>query len=100
MDMWHASASGLNITSAEVLVYPRGRVERQEYGAAPIVHLLADRIIGRSDLLGRLSERAGDPWEAAMARADEAKHPNLHDSRVQQAARQHATYVPNSRDFR
>jgi error-prone DNA polymerase len=82
------------------LMLVEGRVERQDFGAAPIIHVLADRITDRSDLLARLSDRHADPWEAAMARADEVKSPNLHDSRVHPAVRRRAAYVPNSRDFR
>jgi error-prone DNA polymerase len=82
------------------LMLVEGRVERQDFGAAPIIHVLADRIGDRSDLLARLSDRTTDPWEAAMARADEVKSPSLHDARVYAAVRRRAAYVPGSRDFR
>jgi error-prone DNA polymerase len=90
------------------LMLVEGRVERQDFGAAPIIHVLADRISDRSDLLARLSDRTtdpwadpwADPWEAAMARADEVKSPSLHDARVYSVVRRRAAYVPGSRDFR
>jgi error-prone DNA polymerase len=82
------------------LIEVDGTVERQDFGAAPIIHVLARKLLDRSVLLATLSRRGGDPWEAALARADEVKSPNLHDSRVHPAIRRRAAYVPNSRDFR
>jgi error-prone DNA polymerase len=82
------------------LMEVHGTVQRQDFGAAPIIHVLARKILDRSELLATLSRRGGDPWEAAMARADEVKSPNLHDSRVHPEIRRRAAYVPNSRDFR
>lgn len=82
------------------LMLVEGRVERQDFGAAPIIHLLAERITDASHLLARLTARATDPWEAAMARADEVKNPVPHDQRTQPSRRRAAAYVPHSRDFR
>jgi error-prone DNA polymerase len=82
------------------LIEVHGTVERKDFGTTPIIHVLARRILDRSALLATLAGRDGDPWEAAMARADEVKSPNLHDSRVHPEARRRAAYVPPSRDFR
>jgi error-prone DNA polymerase len=82
------------------LVEVHGTVERKDFGAAPIIHVVARRLIDRSPLLATLGTRGGDVWEAALAHADEVKSPNLHDSRVHPEIRRRAAYVPASRDFR
>jgi len=82
------------------LMEVHGKVERKDFGATPIIHVLARRILDRGVLLATLASRDDDVWERAMARADEVKSPALHDNRVPPEARRRAAYVPPSRDFR
>jgi error-prone DNA polymerase len=77
-----------------------GVVERKDFGAAPIIHVVVRRLVDRGALLATLGTRGGDVWEKAIAHADEVRSPNLHDSRVHPEVRRRAAYVPPSRDFR
>jgi error-prone DNA polymerase len=89
-----------------------GVVERQDYGAAPIIHIRAKRVEDRSDLLATLHARgegeAGEGaavWDRALARADEVKTPQR-DARAprghprDQAKLDPRSFIPGSRDFR
>nr|MCU0984800.1 error-prone DNA polymerase [Acetobacteraceae bacterium] len=84
-----------------------GVVERQDYGAAPIIHIRARRVEDRSDLLATLHVRGegGAVWDRALARADEVKTPQR-DARAprghprNQAKLDPRTFIPGSRDFR
>jgi len=83
-----------------------GAVERQDYGAAPIIHLIAKRVFDRSDLLATLLTRDGDgtPWDRALAHADEVRRPVERDSRFRSPHRplgaDPGRFLPESRDFR
>ncbi len=76
------------------LVVAEGRVERTE-AEVPIVHLIVQRLLDRSDLLFGLAalDRPGAAglWRKALARADEVEKPDL---RGGPSAR-----LPRSRDF-
>jgi error-prone DNA polymerase len=89
-----------------------GVVERQDYGAAPIIHVRARRVEDRSDLLATLHARGdgsggaeGAVWDRALARADEVKTPQR-DARAprghprDQAKLDPRSFIPGSRDFR
>ena len=82
------------------LMEVHGTVERKDFGATPIIHVLGRKILDRGELLATMASRDDDVWDRAMARADEVKSPVLHDSRVYPEARRRAAYVPPSRDFR
>jgi len=90
------------------LMLADGVVERQDYGAAPIIHLRAKRVEDRSDLLATLHARGADGalWDRALARADEVKTPQRE---ARNPARGHPRdqakldpkrFLPGSRDFR
>lgn len=90
------------------LMLADGIVERQDYGAAPIIHLRAKRVEDRSDLLATLHARGaeGRVWDRALARADEVKAPQR-EARSQprghprdQARFDPKRFLPGSRDFR
>lgn len=76
------------------LVVAEGRVERTE-AEVPIVHLIVQRLLDRSDLLFGLAALdrpdAAGPWRKTLARADEVEKPDL---RGGPRAR-----LPRSRDF-
>jgi error-prone DNA polymerase len=77
------------------LVVAEGAVERTE-AEVPIVHLIVQRLLDRSELLSGLSalERPGaGPWKRALARADEVEKP---DGRGDP---RRAPRLPRSRDF-
>lgn len=74
------------------LVVAEGSVERLETGEAPIIHLLIRRIADRSDLLTTLHHLDDARWDAAMARADEVRHPGYRRDRSPMR-------LPPSRDF-
>jgi error-prone DNA polymerase len=84
-----------------------GVIERQNYGAAPIIHVRARRIENRTALLATLHEKgtAEATWDGAMARADEVRRPSRQDPRVGPAKRprhqpEFGSFLPDSRDFR
>jgi error-prone DNA polymerase len=88
------------------LMVAEGVIERQDYGAAPIIHVQAKRIEDRSDLLARLHERGGETatWDGAMARADEVRRPGRDDPRTTRPRRgpldpAPGRFIPGSRDF-
>jgi error-prone DNA polymerase len=61
------------------LLLARGRVERTEEATeVPIIHLIVDRLIDRSDLLDRLGDIDGAPTglDRALGRADEVRRPD------------------------
>jgi error-prone DNA polymerase len=61
------------------LLLARGRMERTEEATeVPIIHLIVDRLIDRSDLLDRLGEIDGAPagLDRALGRADEVRRPD------------------------
>ncbi len=76
------------------LVVAEGRVERTE-AEVPIIHLIVQRLLDRSDLLFGLAAldrpEAAEPWRRTLARADEVEKPDLRDA-------PHAR-LPRSRDF-
>lgn len=88
------------------LMVAEGVIERQDYGAAPIIHLLAKRIDNRTDLLAALHERGTEAatWDRALARADEVRNPPRHDPRSVPKRRvlqaDPGAFLPDSRDFR
>ena len=78
------------------LMVVEGRVEREDQHAeVPIIHLIASRIINRSDLLDHLAHIDGKDdgaWaERMLGRADEVKRPEPGSRRVK---------MPGTRDFR
>ncbi|WP_211866988.1 hypothetical protein [Neoroseomonas terrae] len=82
------------LTSRLMLI--EGRVEREDkHAEVPIVHLIASRIIDRSDLLdqiGRIDGQDDGAWaERMLGRADEVKRPEPGSRRVK---------MPGTRDFR
>jgi error-prone DNA polymerase len=84
-----------------------GVIERQNYGAAPIIHVRARRIENRTALLATLHEKgtAEATWDGAMARADEVRRPSRQGPRVGPAKRprhqpEFGSFLPDSRDFR
>ncbi len=88
------------------LMLVEGVIERQDYGAAPIIHVRVLRIENRTDLLGVLHEKGGAEatWDGAMARADEVRRPAHNDPRVTPAKRPRpgaspGGFLPDSRDF-
>lgn len=93
------------IVTARLMVV-EGVVERQDYGAVPIIHLVAKRVFDRSDLLATLRARQGDraAWDRALARADEVRRPIDRDARFRSPRRalgeDPASFLPESRDFR
>ncbi|NMJ42807.1 error-prone DNA polymerase [Roseomonas sp. JC162] len=76
------------------LIVVEGRLEREdEHAEVPIVHLIASRLIDRSDLLGQLAamgEDRGASAERMLGRADEVKRPEPGSQRVK---------LPATRDF-
>jgi error-prone DNA polymerase len=84
------------------LVMVDGVVERQDYGAAPIIHIRAKRVEDRSDLLATLHVRGegGAVWDRALARADEVKTPQRDARAPRGHPRDQARFIPGSRDFR
>ncbi|MCA3271543.1 MAG: hypothetical protein ING09_12955 [Roseomonas sp.] len=80
---------------AERLLEVEGRVEREDrHAKVPIIHVIARRLIDRSDLLEGLLREAGSVWAAAaLGRADEVVCPQ-DDRRTPRAK------LPTSRDFR
>ena len=77
------------------LLEVEGRVEREDrHAEVPIIHVIARRLIDRSDLLEGLLREAGSAWAAAaLGRADEVARPQ--DDRRPPRAK-----LPASRDFR
>jgi error-prone DNA polymerase len=77
------------------LLEVEGRVEREDrHAEVPIIHLIARRLVDRSDLLEGLLREAGSDWAAAaLGRADEVVRPQ--DDRRPPRAK-----LPASRDFR
>jgi len=78
------------------LLVVEGRVEREDkHAEVPIVHLIASRLIDRSDLLDTLAKFGGQDdagWaERILGRADEVKSPEPGSRRVR---------MPGTRDFR
>jgi error-prone DNA polymerase len=76
------------------LVVAEGRVERTE-AAVPIIHLIVQRLIDRSELLTGLAalDRPGPgPWRRALARADEVEKGEGREARTHPR-------LPRSRDF-
>jgi error-prone DNA polymerase len=64
------------------------------HAEVPIIHVIARRLVDRSDLLEGLLQEAGSAWAAAaLGRADEVMHPQ--DDRRPPRAK-----LPASRDFR
>ena len=90
------------------LMLADGVVERQDYGAAPIIHLRARRVEDRSDLLATLHARGADGalWDRALARADEVRTPQREARGAprghprDQARLDPKRFLPGSRDFR
>jgi error-prone DNA polymerase len=89
------------------LMVVEGVIERQDYGAAPIIHVRARRIENRTSLLAALHEAGGDAatWDGALARADEVHRPAHNDPRVTPPERPRlgpapGRFLPGSRDFR
>jgi len=89
------------------LMLVEGVIERQDYGAAPIIHVRARRIENRTDLLALLHETGGADctWDGAMARADEVRRPAHDDPRLTPPKRPRpgeppGRFLPDSRDFR
>jgi error-prone DNA polymerase len=54
----------------------RGKLQREGI----VIHVVADALIDRSDLLARLGETTG-PFRAPVARADEIRRPH-HEPRI------------------
>jgi error-prone DNA polymerase len=88
------------------LMVVEGVIERQDYGAAPIIHIRARRIENRTTLLATLHETGDDEttWDGAMARADEVRRPAHNDPRVTPPKRPRlgpapGRFLPGSRDF-
>jgi error-prone DNA polymerase len=77
------------------LLQVEGRVEREDrHAEVPIIHVIARRLVDRSDLLEGLLREAGSDWAAAaLGRADEIRRPQ--DDRRPPRAK-----LPASRDFR
>ena len=78
------------------LVVAEGRVERME-AEVPIVHLIVQRLLDRSDLLFGLAaldrpEAAAEPWRRTLARADEVEKGERRDGGP-------PARLPRSRDF-
>jgi error-prone DNA polymerase len=84
------------------LVMAEGRVERTETTEVPIIHLVVRRLHDWSKLLDGLHTLDDAAWGRVLANADEVRSPNLHDARdpAVRAAKQGATAMPPSRDFR
>jgi error-prone DNA polymerase len=87
------------------LMVAEGVIERQDDGAAPIIHLLAKRISDRTDLLAALPERgAGTATWAARSPAPTRCNPPRHDPRSVPKRRvlqaDPGAFLPDSRDFR
>jgi error-prone DNA polymerase len=76
------------------LVVAEGTVERTE-AEVPILHLIVQRLVDRSELLSGLSalDRPGsrEPWKRTLARADEVEKGDARDHRTLR--------LPRSRDF-
>lgn len=78
------------------LLVVEGRVEREDkHAEVPIVHLIASRLIDRSDLLDTLAKIDGQDdgaWaERMLGRAEEVKRPEPGSRRMK---------MPGTRDFR
>jgi len=89
------------------LMVVEGVIERQDYGAAPIIHIRARRIENRTSLLAALNATGGHTaiWDGALARADEVHRPAHTDPRVTPPERSRLSpapgrFLPGSRDFR
>jgi error-prone DNA polymerase len=77
------------------LLVTEGRVERvDDHAEIPIIHLIARKLIDRSDLLDSLGQVDGaeDVWDRLLGRADEVRRP-------EPGSRQ-PVRMPPSRDFR
>ncbi|MBE9605974.1 error-prone DNA polymerase [Acetobacteraceae bacterium H6797] len=77
------------------LLVVEGRIQREDgKAAAPIVHIVTERLIDRTDLLRDLTEAETPPdWaDATLARADEVRRPDPSSRGIQR--------MPSSRDFR
>ncbi len=53
------------------LIVAEGRLQKQ----GPVIHVVVDRLVDRSDLLGRLADQDGVALEPPLARADEVRRP-------------------------
>jgi len=79
---------------ASRLMLAEGRVQKSREG---VVHLMATRIIDRTDLLDRLTDIGRPP---ALARADEVMHPQYPRNRPEQHSHpRNVRVLPRSRDF-
>jgi error-prone DNA polymerase len=80
------------VVGARLLV-AEGTVERHDASEVPIVHLLVRRVEDRTDLLEGLHRQEAPRWDAAMARADEVRHPDYRRDTPPRLR------MPPSRDF-
>jgi error-prone DNA polymerase len=79
---------------ASRLMLAEGRVQKSREG---VVHLLATRIIDRTDLLDRLTDIGRPP---ALARTDEVMHPQYPRNRPERHSHpRNVRVLPRSRDF-
>ncbi|WP_245615399.1 error-prone DNA polymerase [Muricoccus aerilatus] len=77
------------------LLVTEGRVERtDEHAEVPILHLIARKLIDRSDLLDGLGQVDGAEagWDRLLGRADEVRRP-------EPGSRRDPVKLPSSRDF-
>ena len=85
---------------ASRLMLAEGEVQRSKEG---VIHLMATRIVDRTDMLDRLGE--GRHFDPDVCRADEVKHPQIPRGRSQDGhAQRHGhprnvRILPRSRDF-
>ena len=80
---------------ASRLMLAEGRVQKSREG---VVHLMATRIIDRTDLLDRLTDIGPPP--PALARADEVMHPQYPRNRPERHSHpRNVRVLPRSRDF-
>ena len=75
---------------ASRLMEAHGQVQRSEEG---VIHLMADRIVDRTDLLDRLGETGPPPID--LSRADVAAYPRMPSGQHPRNVR----IIPKSRDF-
>ncbi|MBR0652038.1 hypothetical protein GXW78_20415 [Roseomonas terrae] len=92
----HVSARDRTALLTSRLMLVEGRIEREDkHAEVPIVHLIASRLIDRSDLLDQLGTIDGQEdgmWaERMLGRADEVKRPEPGSRRVK---------MPGTRGFR
>ncbi|MFD1701588.1 error-prone DNA polymerase [Methylopila henanensis] len=80
-----------DVMSARLLLV-EGRVQKSPEG---VTHLMAERVVDRSDELGRLSE--DQPLTIELTRADEFKHPQ--QPRGASGHPRNVRVMPKSRDF-